>query len=392
MTTRASLTGGHVLGRWTRALSTRTDFAAQAYYDRTNRGEALLDEKRDTGDADVQVHLRLGRSHDLVGGLGYRVSSDHIKNGIVVALSRTHRRDGLFSAFIQDEITLVPNRLRLTGGTKLEHNSYTSWELQPDIRAILLLDRNQELWGAVSRAVRTPSRAESDVLITTTPVPGPGGLPLVTSLLGNLGFESETLRAHEIGYRIQPDSHVSLDVAAFYNLYDHLRTFEPGSPRLQLTPSGPQLMVPVLFGNLMEGNTHGLELTANVKPTPGWRIDATYSYLHLALTHKTGSRDTLGLLSEDNSPRHQARLHSTVTFGGRFDADASIGRVGDLTRDVGAYTRVDGRLGWNVTGPLTLAVGVRNLLDSEHVEFTSTLGEVPTRVRRSVFANVNWRF
>jgi iron complex outermembrane recepter protein len=185
---------------------------------------------------------------------------------------------------------------------------------------------------------------------------------------------------------------VSLDVAAFYNLYDHLRTFEPGSPRLQLTPSGPQLAVPVLFGNLMEGNTRGIELTANVKPTPGWRIDATYSYLRVALTHKPGSLDTFGIVGEDNSPRHQARLHSTITFGGRLEADASVARVGDLTRTIRAYTRVDGRLGWNVAGPLTLAVGARNLLDSDHVEFTSALGEVPTPVRRSVFLNVNWRF
>jgi len=45
-----------------------------------------------------------------------------------------HRHPQLFSAFVQDQITLVEDTLSLTLGSKFEHNDHTGFEVQPTAR------------------------------------------------------------------------------------------------------------------------------------------------------------------------------------------------------------------------------------------------------------------
>jgi outer membrane receptor for ferrienterochelin and colicin len=56
----------------------------------------------------------------------------------------------------------VPNKFSLTVGSKLEHNNYTGFEIQPSIRGLWTISPRQAAWAAVTRAVRTPSRIEED--------------------------------------------------------------------------------------------------------------------------------------------------------------------------------------------------------------------------------------
>jgi iron complex outermembrane receptor protein len=390
---RGDLSGGHLLARWSRAFSSQSDMLVQAYFDRTNRSEsALAGETRDTGNIEFQHHITVHRRHDLVWGAGFRSTADDISYGELVRFVPGQRRDDLVNAFAQDELTVIPKHVRITGGLKLEHNAYTGWEWQPDGRVMLILPRRQTLWASVSRAVRTPSRAESDVQIDTAPTFRPGvPLPIVSSLRGSSAFLSETMRAHEVGYRTQPYARVSFDVAGFYNIYDHLRTFEPAVPSVTMTSGGPVLLVPVSFDNLMEGDTRGVEVTARVTPTLGSRIDATYTYLHLQFRHKPGSVDTLGALIEDDSPHHQFRVHAGATWR-RLDLDGSVAYVGMLDNSrIPRYTRVDLRATWRLTREVSIAAGGRNLIDDRHIEFASTLGEVPTLIPRSGYVNLIWR-
>ena len=103
-----------------------------------------------------------------------------------------------FSGFAQDEIALR-DRLHLTVGAKLEHNPYTDFEFQPSVRLAWKATDRQTLWSAVSRAVRTPSRLDRDLVF----LPGKD-------------FHSEELVAYELGYRTQPAERLSLSIAAFY--------------------------------------------------------------------------------------------------------------------------------------------------------------------------------
>src|SRR4029078_12519715 len=132
-----------------------------------------------------------------------------------VIFDPTHRTASLYSAFVQDEIELIRDRLRLTLGTKVEHNDYTGWEVQPNARLSWSITKKQTAWFAASRAISTPSRAEDDIRINRQVIP-PGAL---ISHFGSRSMDSKELIAFELGYRIQPHYRVTLDVATFYNIY-----------------------------------------------------------------------------------------------------------------------------------------------------------------------------
>ena len=107
-------------------------------------------------------------------------------------------------------------------GSKFERDDYTGFEWEPTIRLLLTPSKEYSLWGAVSRAVRTPSIGEEGVQILSLPIStAPPTFPLI---LGNRNLLSEELIAYEAGVRGQPTEKLSWDVAVFLNDYDRLIT------------------------------------------------------------------------------------------------------------------------------------------------------------------------
>src|SRR5262249_18896742 len=148
--------------------------------------------------------------------------------------------------------------LKLTLGSKFEHNDFTGFEIQPSGRLAYIPDSRQVIWASISRAVRTPTRLETDVQLRITP-----NGPIILS--GNPDFHSEDLVAYELGYRVRPSRNVSFDLTPFYNVYHELRTLEP-------IGAGP---VPLAFGNKREGNTYGFEAVARYEPFDWWELSAS---------------------------------------------------------------------------------------------------------------------
>jgi len=201
--------GGNVLARWQRRFSGLSEMAVQLYYDRTDRDEKVFREIRDTLDLDFQHQFTLGKRHAIVWGLGYRVTRDDFNGGFIVALDPKSRSDNLFSAFVQDDITLVENRLRLTLGSKFEHNDYTGFEYQPNVRLLWTPQARHTVWAAVSRAVRTPARQQDDIRLRITALPpgtpaNPGPLPTFITTTGNRGSDSEELLAFDSAIASNP--------------------------------------------------------------------------------------------------------------------------------------------------------------------------------------------
>ena len=386
------LDGAYALGRWTHAISSRAETTLQAYVDHASRSYDSGD-LRNTIDLDFENHLKLGRRHDVVWGSGYRSSTDHLAGDGVFAYTTNSRTDGLFNGFAQDEVSLAADHLRVSGGLKIEHNAYTGWEWQPNIRAIFLISKRQSIWGAVSRAVRTPSRVEETLQIHTEPQLGPSGIPFTATVSGAASFQSETLRAHELGYRLRPVSFLSVDIAAFDNDYHQLRTLEAGMPQFSFNAAGPLITIPLVVGNGMYGDTHGLESVVTIKPSSAWQADVAYTYLNVKLNHTATSNDTVAAMLENNSPSHQVRVHGSVDVLKRVELDGSVIAVGELPRTaVPSYSRIDLRAGWRVVPALTIAVGVRSLAKPTTPEFSSSYGEIPTVQPRSVYLSAQWHF
>ncbi|PYO99243.1 MAG: hypothetical protein DMD60_02125 [Gemmatimonadetes bacterium] len=132
-----AVSGGNVMAKWSHTISEKSSLAAQLYYDRTHRNiPGTFGEDLDTYDVDLQHATRLGARHDLVWGLGYRLINDRVVNSAALAFLPADVARQWFTGFIQDEIALVPNRLQLALGSKIEHNDYVGFEIQPSGRVV----------------------------------------------------------------------------------------------------------------------------------------------------------------------------------------------------------------------------------------------------------------
>ncbi len=155
----AEFTGGNLLGRWKHVVNERSDFQVQVYFDRTNHFEPEFGETRDTFDFDFLHHLTLPGQQDFLWGLGARVSpANAVQTVPSIDFLPRHLTDQVYSGFVQDEIPLVNRQLWLTVGSKLEHNNYTGFEVQPTARLLWRATPRQSFWSSITRAVRTPSR------------------------------------------------------------------------------------------------------------------------------------------------------------------------------------------------------------------------------------------
>lgn len=273
--------GGNVIGRWTHYFPDGTDLALQVYYDRRKHQRALTDDREQTFDVDFQHRFLLGQRQEFVWGLGYRLGYTKLKESAYTVFVPEERTTHLYSAFLQDEIALVPERLSLILGSKFEHNDFSGFEIQPNVRMTWTPSDRQTVWGAVARAVRTPNRLEHDgellALYVPPPFLGDPTLPTAVIRAPSSGFESEELVAYEIGYRVQPHRRLTLDVAAFYNVYDRLKTTDVQG----LSVTATNEVLGLLLGNNLAGETYGVEITSRWQPTDWWRLEMTYSYGNL---------------------------------------------------------------------------------------------------------------
>jgi len=383
----ADLSGGNFRARWSRSLDEGREITIQTYYDRTNRREPNFSEDRDTVDLDAQYRMRLGERHDVVVGLGYRVSDGRTTSVPTIEFVPPDKTDNLFSAFAEDTVPLVRDRLRLTLGTKVERNDYSDFEIQPSGRLLFNASPAHAFWAAVTRPVRTPTRLDRDLVLNAAITPG---IPAFVRLLGDPGFETERSLVYEGGYRGQLWSHLSTDVSVFYNSYPNLESFEPGAPFLEMD----RLILPLRAANGTEGHVSGVELGTDVQPLTGWLLRAAYSYLDMQLDRKPDSNDIGSSSVEGSSPRHQAYLTSTARARGGITVSGLFRWVAQLpTQHVPAYAELDLNVGWKALEHLELGLAGQNLLHDHHEEFgTGTIdnGVPQVEIRRSIYAHASF--
>ena len=378
---RDNVAGGNLLGRWTERFSPDSELTIQSYYDRTVRNSAVFEETRDTGDIDLQHRFGLDDRQEIIWGLGFRATHDDVKNSLNVSLIPDHRTLKLFSAFVQDDIVIVPDQLRVTIGSKFEHNDFTGFEVQPSARISWTPERSQTLWASVSRAVRTPSIAENDLRLNPAGAP-----PGAVTIFGNPDFLSEDLIAYEIGYRCQPVKQFTVDISGFYNNYDNLRSLEPLTP----APIGPTHAANKLFGE-----TYGAEISAKFQVFSEWRLEANYTYLNLQIHKEAGSRDlTTEAMIEGSSPQNEFSVRSLLDLPWNTQLDMTLRYVDSLPApQIPSYVTLDVRLAWFPRKDLELAIVGRNLLDDRHPEFAPTfVGTQRTEVQRSFYGTFVWHF
>jgi len=389
----AELSGGNLLGRWRHVLNESSDRGSdielQAYYDRTDRREPSYGEVRDTFDVDFLHHLTLPRGQNFLWGVGARLSPAHFIQVVPTIAFAAHSTEQLYSAFVQDEIAIVGDKLWLTIGTKFIHNDYTGFEIQPSVRLLWTPSARQTVWTAVTRAVRTPSGIEEDFqatgLISTNPL-------LFVRAIGDGKFTSERLISYEAGYRSLVAPKVYLDVATFYNDYNHLLSAEIGAPFSEATPPPAHLVVPIFLRNGLLGHTYGIELAPDWRPTNWWRLAGSYSYLQMDLNKEPSSLDSSTAKStEGSSPRHEFMIQSFVDLPKNLEFNLSGRYISALpAQNIGSYWTADTEVGWHATHHILCSVTGQNLWQPHHPEVAGNPGAL-VEVKRSVYANITWR-
>ncbi len=387
--------GGNVLARWNHLFSGGSETSLQAYFDRAIRTDITEPGNRNTYDIDFQHHVPLGQRNDVVWGVGYRTISDRIAGNFQFTYDPSTFTTSITNAFVQDEINLVRDKVWFTVGTKVEHNDFTGFELQPSARLLWTPNNRHTLWAAYSNAIRLPSRAERHIRINYAAVPGPEGSWALVSFLGNPQFGSEDLDAYEVGYRFQPRKRLALDATAFVNDYDHLRSSEPSTPFFEMTPSPPHLVIPHIFDNQMFGSTYGAEASLDWAATRFWTLKGGYTWFVPSFELERSSADTDSIPeAQGSTPRNQFQVRSQLNLPHQLEFDTAVYRVGRLAAgNIPAYVRVDARLAWHVAESVELSVAAQNLLDPRHPEFFATWQSVvSTQPIRSVYGSLTWRF
>ena len=356
--------GANLLARWTRQLAGGSDIRVQTYFDHSDRDDPLFFRPRaDIFDIEGQVSMPLG-AHRLLWGGGYRHALDDVGPGI--AFSRfipENSRLEWMNVFVQDEIRLSES-VEFTAGIKLERNDYTGWEHLPSLRLAWKPTGGQLVWGAVSRAVRAPSRFDREVFFP------PAGPPF--AIAGGPNFQSEVANVFEVGYRAQPSGSFSYSVTAFRHDWHRVRG-----------ATAPPL--PLFLDNSIEGFINGVEAWATFQPVSSWRLSGGAQALHEKLTSGPGNNATLA-----NDADQQWMLRSSHNVTDRHELDLMMRHVSSLPfQGVPAYTAVDARWGWRLTPNTEASLTFQNLLDREHAEF----GALPGRSEygRSLFLKLLWR-
>jgi len=376
--------GWNLAGKWHRDLEDGGAVEVSAYVDFNSREEFAVGQEHLTLDIDFQHDLADVGRHNVIWGLGYRRIADDFRTpALFTALPASNELD-LFSGFVQDEITLASD-VRLTLGTKVEHNEFTGLEFQPNVRFSWVPNDQQMVWAAISRAVRTPSRVEEQGVLATGVLPT---LPPTLLLLnGNPNLEAEELVAYEAGYRYTVEN-LSVDIAVYFNEYEELI----GTDFTGVTS--------LLFENVLSGQSYGLEMSIDWRPSAWWRWQLAYTYQDIDLKATLVPPD-LGRLAagEGSVPSHQLSVRSSTDLTDALQLDVWGRYVGKLEASnyfdqapVSSYTSLDVRLSWQATKDLELSLVGQNLLNSSHSEFVQGAFFQPTEIERSVFGQLKLTF
>ncbi len=392
--------GGNILSRWNHSFDNNSSISLQAYFDRTNYADAnLFVDHESVYDVEFQHDFHIGESHEIVWGAGYRSIQDRNDPTFTVAVQPNQGQYNQFNAFFQDEIRFLNDRLRLTIGSKLDHNDFTGFEIEPNVRLLASLSRNQSVWGAISRAVRTPAITEEGLRLNEAVVP-PGAppfyspLPVIESVYGSPQFKSEDLLAYEVGYRVQATKTFSADIAAFYNKYTNLRTAEPGTPFVEGNPVPVDVVYPFVAENKMSGGTYGIEPFFDWKVFPIWKIYANYSYLEMNIHKNADSLDPTDDLPNGINPKNQSYFQSSLELPWHIEQHLSVRYVDNLPGyNIPSYTSFDGGFRWSPARGVTFGFDGLNWLNHRHIEFVPDfINTVPTVVTRSIFGSVTLDF
>jgi iron complex outermembrane receptor protein len=386
------VSGWNVLARWNHEFGEDNEGSLQFYYDRTKRNEYISEELRQRIDIETQHFFQPISWAGITWGAGYRRDWDDFQGLTpIVTLKDCCRKTYIASAFFQGEFDVIEDLFRFTIGSKFEYNSFSKFEYQPSVRFLVTPHEEHMLWAAISRAVRTPDRAETDILITL-PEP-PDTLRIIE---GRHGVDAEELLAYEVGYRAHPLDWLHYDIAAYLNDYDNLVTGEEETiPCVLPFPPGPPpaTCIDQTFENKGKAFGWGVETSVTWSHFDWWRVVLNYTYMKLVMDTDNSSTDPAFDDKEGDHAEHQFAILSRVDLPMDFAFDTQLFYVGRVrNQGVDPYFRLDIRLGWKPLEAVEFSLAGQNLTARRHDEYGAGNNVFASEVPRSIYGKVSVRW
>ncbi len=393
---RGVAAGANALARWEHTHGDGASTTVQSYFDVYGRDSDLLSYVVQTVDFDVQHRRHLFDRHELVVGVGGRGVWDQTTLTEGISFADPRRQYGLFHATLQDEWTLKPNRLAITGGVRLERNSFTGWSLQPTARLLYTPTRKHTFWGAISHAVRTPSRGELGFQADVSATAGPG-LPILARTTGTPDLRNELGNTVEGGVRWQWNQRLIVDSTVYYSWTDGAAQLVIGTPSLRRSPLGDYLLAPAYYVNGLKVDTAGWETAVRFEATREWHLAGAYTLfdLHYHSEFRPAGLQPDPLALSHNSPPHQFSIRSEWNPRRRWELDAAyFWNAGLMPANpaTARRQRLDARLGWLISESAELSVGVQNLLNPHRIEIFNHVGPASVVFGRQAYVRLGFRF
>lgn len=416
--------GGHLIGNYKKYYNDGSNFSLKGYYDRYENYDYRVTEKRDIGDFEFQHQILPWENHDIIWGLGYRLTKYNLSDMNNITMPQTSRTDELYSAFIQDHITLTPE-WSLALSSRFEHNDFTGYEIQPNAKVTWKATEKRTFWGSLSRAVKTPSISEtavttrginflSDSMVGQQLTALSQAGPFLMSISGNESLESEDLTALEFGYRELFNNSFKIDVTAFYNQYKDIMAYVDANTCLSGTSlntaygvplcvldagiqTAPNLIIefPTMLVNGLNAKTYGLEVVADWQVKDWWKLQANFSALQVDAEAQENElyRKENEVLVEELSASNTANLRSSMNLPNQWYLDFWIRYMDNLKNaQVGAYTALDFRVAKKIGEDLELSLTGKNLFDKQRLEFSEIFsGLEATEVQESWYLQLRWQ-
>jgi iron complex outermembrane receptor protein len=387
----AHLSGGNALFRWRRTFGEKKDFQLDAYYDQTSRHELNFGDVRNNFNIDFTQRFPLPRQEISYGLEAYISHGNEIELYSGLFFDPSVLTDQYYTAFIQDEITLVKNKLELLAGPRFIKTNFTGLLIEPTVRLLYTPTSTQTLWAGFTQAVRTPADVERDFFLSSY-IGNVGGLPFFARFNANRNFQSERLNGYELGYRRLIGPRFYLDIATFFNQYRNLLSEDLTGPVfLETDPAPTHYLLPAEFGNGLIATTEGGEVAAQWQPKSFWRMTGSYSFLEMHVKNAPNSADIGSApVVQGSSPQHEFLIQSNFDLPKSITADVQLRYVSQLIAlQIPAYLTGDASLGWSPNKQLRFSIVGQNLFQPYHYEYLyDPLG--PVGIERSLFGKVTW--
>jgi len=395
---RGNMAGGDIIFKWQKIFSNASEMTLQTYGDYFKKDEGVIIGTILTYDLEFNYLFDLGRDHQIICGLGYRLIKDHFQNTLMMRVDPDRRYWNLFSGFLQDDYQIIDNRFRVTFGSKIEHNDITGFEIQPNLRLLWTPSTNHTLWAALARAVRTPARGESGsgyIMLRIIQITPTYPTPVMVILRGNPDFKSENLIANEIGYRFYSGDKIFFDLSTFYNTYDHLFSGKFLEEIVMEDPPPQHIEAAAIPVNQIAGYGYGCEVALDWRTCNFWQQKIGYTYTQYNMHVTEGGQDTATVANiEGQCPHHQVYIRSSINLPYRFELDFGLRYVDDLPElKIKSYWNLDCHLSHSPMKNVRISIVGQNLLHKDILEFIPELDyTVHTRSQRGIYGSITINF